>query len=103
MASKYIIFPKAQRDFENIFKYISIDLTNPEAAMLLIEKFENKFNELTLFPKAYPFIENEALIVKNLRKCIVDNFLVIYLYDEIKEVVEIVRVIYGRQDYIKNL
>ncbi|MBI9008465.1 MAG: type II toxin-antitoxin system RelE/ParE family toxin [Tenericutes bacterium] len=56
MANKYIIFPKAQQDLENIFKYISIDLTNPEAAMLLIEKFENIFNELTLFPKTYPFI-----------------------------------------------
>ena len=103
MASNYIVFPKAQQDLENIFRYISIDLSNPEAAKLLIEKFEDKFNELTLFPKAYPFIEKEGLIVKNLRKCIVDNFLVIYLYNEKKIVVEIVRVVYGRQDYIKNI
>ncbi|MCK5731512.1 MAG: type II toxin-antitoxin system RelE/ParE family toxin [Tenericutes bacterium] len=103
MASNYIVFPKAQQDLENIFRYISIDLSNPEAAKLLIEKFEDKFNGLTLFPKAYPFIEKEGLIVKNLRKCIVDNFLVIYLYNEKKIVVEIVRVVYGRQDYIKNI
>ena len=64
MANNYQIFPKAQLDLENIFKYISVDLTNPEAALLLIEKFEDKFKELTLFPNAYPFIENEALVVK---------------------------------------
>ena len=103
MANNYIVFPKAQQDLENIFRYISIDLSNLEAAMALIEKFEDKFNELTLFPKACSLIENETLILKNLRKCIVDNFLVIYLYNEMEAVVEIVRVIYGRQDYIKNL
>jgi len=103
MGNRYVIYPKAQNDLEHVFKYIAEDLSNPEAAMNLIEKFEDKFKELTLFPKAYPVMENKFLIIQNLRKCIVDNFLVIYLYNENNRMIEIVRVIYGRQDYLKSL
>lgn len=71
--------------------------------MSLIKKYEDKFKDLTLFPKVYPMINNKSLIMKNLRKYIVDNFLVIYLYNECKQVVEIVRVIYRRQEYLKSL
>jgi plasmid stabilization system protein ParE len=49
MENNYILFPKAKADLENIFKYISIDLGNPFAAMKLISKFEVEFNELTFF------------------------------------------------------
>jgi toxin ParE1/3/4 len=103
MENNYILFPKAKEDLENVFKYISIDLANPEAAMKLISKFEVKFKELTFFPNSHPIMENELLLNKRLRKCKVDNFLIVYLYDEINKVVEIVRVIYGRQDYSKEL
>jgi len=103
MANRYIVFPKAQSDLENIMKYISVDLANSEAAMILITKFEAKFEELILFPKAYPVMENKSLIIHNVRKCIVDNFLVFYLFNESNMMIEIVRVIYGRQDYFKSL
>jgi plasmid stabilization system protein ParE len=38
-----------------------------------------------------------------LRKSIVDNFIIVYLYDEDKELINIVRVIYARRDYIKEI
>ncbi|MBU1144550.1 MAG: type II toxin-antitoxin system RelE/ParE family toxin [Firmicutes bacterium] len=103
MVNNYILFPKANDDLENIIRYVSIELTNPEAAMNLILRFEKKFNELSQFPQAYPTMENEQLIIKNLRKCVVDNFLVIYLHNEVLNLIEIVRVIYARQDYIEEL
>jgi len=46
MVSKYLLFPRAQEDLENIFKYISVDLLNHEAALNLTNKFESKFDEL---------------------------------------------------------
>jgi plasmid stabilization system protein ParE len=88
MENRYVIYSKAQEDLEDLFKYISENLSNSEAAMKLIEKFEDKFKELALFPKAYPMIYNKSLIIQNLRKCIVDSFLVVYLYNESKQVVE---------------
>jgi plasmid stabilization system protein ParE len=36
MKNNYILFPKAKEDLENLFKYISIDLVNSEAAKKLI-------------------------------------------------------------------
>jgi toxin ParE1/3/4 len=80
MENNYILFPKAKEDLENIFKYISVDLVNPEAAMKLISKFEAKFNELTSFPNSNPVMKSELLLNKNSRKCIVENFLIEFIW-----------------------
>lgn len=42
MENKFIlkIFPSAQADMEQIFEYISIDLSNPSAALGQINDFE---------------------------------------------------------------
>lgn len=37
------IYPLARRDFEEIFLYISIELSNCKAAFNLIDEFEKKF------------------------------------------------------------
>lgn len=50
MGNRFLLLPKTQQDLENIFYYISVELVNPEAALNLINKFENKFNELSLYP-----------------------------------------------------
>lgn len=44
------IFPLAQNDMENIFKYIAVDLASPTAANNLIDDFENAFEDIRLFP-----------------------------------------------------
>ncbi len=103
MERSYKILPKAKIDLENIFQYIALKLVNPESASELIEKFEVKFNDICKFPKAYPLIINSNLDNHRLRKSIVDNFIVVYLYDEGKELINIVSVIYAKRDYIKDI
>ena len=41
----YIILRKASQDLEEIFKYISIDLSNPGAAKKLISEFLEAFEK----------------------------------------------------------
>jgi addiction module RelE/StbE family toxin len=103
MASKYQLFPKAKEDLEAIFSYISIEQREPEAALKLIYKFETKFEELCDFPKAYPLIFNLNIQHKNLRKCLIENYLIVYLYKEKKDVVEIVRVLHTKKDFYNAL
>ena len=103
MENKVVLFPKAKSDLENIFKYIASNLVNTEAALKLISEFEIKFDELVLFPKAYPLIDNPKLEDKNLRKCLVENFLIVYRYIERSTTIEIVRVIHIKEDVLKVL
>jgi plasmid stabilization system protein ParE len=98
MGNEFILLPKAASDLESIFQYISIERQNPESALSLIAKFKSKFNDLTLFPKAFPIIDNDALIHRHLRKCSVDQYLVVYFFDEPNHLIVIIRVIYVRQD-----
>lgn len=98
-----MLFPKAQEDLENIFSYIALVLVNPEAASNLIEKFESKFNELLLFPLSYPLIKNKLIFRIDLRKCIVDNYIIVYFYNTKDKLIEVVRVMSTRADYILDL
>ncbi len=99
MVSRFLLSNKAKEDLENLFQYISIELTNLESATSLIIKLEDKFQSLLEFPYAYPLIENDKLEMENLRKTRVDNFLVVYYVNEEKNHIEIIRVIYQRHDY----
>lgn len=103
MERSYKLLPKAKLDLESIFQYIALELVNPEAALELIEKFETKFKGICKFPKAYPLLINASLDNNRLRKSILDNFIIVYLYDEGKELINIVRVIYAKRDYIKDI
>jgi toxin ParE1/3/4 len=103
MERSYKILPKAKMDLENLFRYISEELYNTESALVMINKFEMKFNDICLFPKAYPIITLNRINHNGLRKVILDNFMVVYLYDEEKDIINIVRVIYAKRDYIKGI
>ena len=99
----YKLLPKARLDLENIFRYISIELVNPESAFQLIIRFQEKFYDICKFAKAYSLLETSGLNDNRLRKTIVDNFVIVYLFDEKKDIINIVRVIYAKKDYIKEL
>ena len=103
MENRFVLLPKAQEDLENIFSYIAIELVNPEAASNLIDKFETKFNELLLFPLSYPLIKSKLIFQIDLRKCIVQNYIIVYFCNEIEKLVEIIRVIYSKVDYLEDL
>lgn len=103
MERSYKILPKAKIDLENLFRYISEELCNTESALIVIDKFEMKFNDICLFPKAYPIITLKRLDYDNLRKAIVDNLIVVYFYDEEIGLINIIRIIYSKRDYLKEI
>ena len=97
--NKYLlkIFPLAQLDMEQIFNYISIELCNPEAAIWQINDFEKSFEILCIFPKSCPYINNEYVKDKSLRKLTVNNYIAFYRVQDNE--VQIVRVLYGMRNY----
>ena len=102
MARSYNLLPRARLDLENIFQYISVELVNPESAIRLIEKFETKFKDICLFPKAYPKMENPGLDHHHLRKTHVEHYLIVYVFDEEEDVIDIVRVVYVKKNFMQK-
>lgn len=103
MENKFIlkIFPSAQADMEQIFEFISIDLSNPSAALGQINDFEKAFDNICTFPHSCPLINNEYVKDKSLRKLIVNNYIAFYRIKEHE--IQVVRVIYGIRNYEKYL
>ncbi len=100
---KIIIEKHAQNDIESIYNYISNNLVNKEAAIKLLNKINDKFNSITLFPKSAPLINNNYVKNKNIRKLLIDNYIAFYEVDDINNEIRIIRVMYGMQNYIDIL
>jgi len=100
MVNKYIVYEDAVEDFNQIIQYITYSLINPEGAIKLIQLFESKLQTIMSFPNSYPIIYNSRLELSNLRKCRMDNYLIIYILNQELEQIEVVRILYQREDYL---
>ena len=105
MYKKYniIIEKYAQKDLESIYNYICNNLVNKEAAIKLLNKINEKFDSIALFPKSAPLIINNYVKNKNIRKLLIDNYIAFYEVDDIKNEIRIIRIMYGMQNYIDVL
>ena len=70
MQSEYAlnIYPRAAEDMEGIFEYIAVTLCNPTAAVKQIHDFEQALNLVRSQPESCPYIWNEYVKDKTLRK-----------------------------------
>lgn len=91
------IFPMARLDMEQIFDYIAVELCNPTAAIGQINDFEKAFENICTFPESCPYINNEYVKDKSLRKLIVNNYIAFYRVKDNE--IQVVRVLYGMRNY----
>lgn len=94
-----VLTDNAKTDLEEIYKYISENLIEPNSANRLMEKIEKEI--LLLERNPYSCVE---VIVKphkkKYRKLVIGKYIVLYrINEELKEVV-IDDIIYGKRDYL---
>lgn len=97
------ITPAAENDLDEIYNYISNSLLAPISAQNLMDKIEDNIKMLCDFPYKCELSRNELLRQKGYRKLIVDNYVALYLVDEQRKAVIIVRVFYGAMNYEKYI
>lgn len=100
---KLLISGDARRDLDEIFEYIAEELANPSAAVRLIDKIRSALDNVRAFPDSCPKINNELVRNQNLRKLIVDNYIVFYEIDNEQEQIVVIRVMYGMQNFFDVL
>lgn len=101
MSYRLLITNDANNDIDDIVSYIVNVLKNPIAAKNLLTKIESSFDIISTNPFAFPLCNDKRLHDDGYRKITVKNYIVFYKVDEADDTVYIMRVIYGRRDYIK--
>ena len=99
--AKLQISPEAKNDLKEIKEYITTELDSPNAAINTISKITKAIRTLKRFPDIGSMLSSVASIQSNYRFLVCGNYLVFYRHEH--GVVSVVRVIYGKRDYMKIL
>jgi addiction module RelE/StbE family toxin len=92
---------ESKQDLIGIKQYIKYNLQEPETAQKLISKIRNEINNLKNNPEMYAIIDDELIKKLEIRKMRVDNYIIFYRIKNNN--IEIVRVMYGRRNWINLL
>jgi addiction module RelE/StbE family toxin len=90
--------PHAVADLEEIKRYISCDLFNPQAATALLALIFEKIRTLVALPQTGARVRTDIPSLKNYRFIPCEDYLVFYRTEE--KFISIIRVLYARRDYL---
>ncbi len=94
---------QAREDLSAVYEYIAYNLLAPETAGRQIEKILNFIQALDEMPMRYALYEYEPWRSQGLRAFSVNNYIVFYLPKKETNVVNIVRIVYGKRDLKQQL
>ena len=95
---QYHFTKKAEADLDEILSYISIELSNPEAAASFLKDLLAVIASICSVPKIGRIVENEFLPNREIRKSLVGNYVLYYLPDAVEMTIYILRILYGRRN-----
>ena len=98
---KLWISTEAQNDLLEIKKYITGELGNPTAAANILTRITKKLRTLTEYPEIGSPLSSVVEMATDYRFLVCGNYMAFYRYDT--ETVHVIRVLYGRRDYMKIL
>ena len=91
----------AECDLDRITDYLCISLSNPQAALALLDEMDRLSDELESNPKAFPLCAADNLADLGYRKAILKSYIVVFEIDENK--VRVLRVFHSSENYSKKL
>lgn len=103
MSYKIRFSETAENDLNEKLQYILEDSQSKSIAGSYLEKVEKAINGLAEFPKMAPISGYRALREKIIRVLPIGKLLVFYKVDEKNELIYIIRLIDGRQEYLQIL
>ncbi len=92
---------EARQDLIDIKRYIKYNLQEPTISQRLISKIKTEIDKLKNDPEIFSIIDDDFIKKLEIRKLIVDNYIVFYRIKTNN--IQIVRVMYGRRNWINLL
>ncbi|WP_438496385.1 type II toxin-antitoxin system RelE/ParE family toxin [Paenibacillus sp. IHBB 3054] len=87
----------AYLDLQDIVDYVCNELSAPDAANDLVDKFDEAISRLEMFPFSGPICYNINGLKDEYRFLVVENYMVFYVVFD--DIVEIRRILYGKRKY----
>lgn len=92
---------ESKQDLINIKTYIKYNLQEPSIAQNLVYKIREEIDKLRINPEIYEIIDDDVIKKLEIRKIIVDNYIVFYRIRNSS--IQIVRIMYGKRNWINLL
>lgn len=104
MKSYHVLMTQsAADDLKKIADYIANELREPSNAKNLVGKIKQAVISLSEMPVRHSLVADEKLAIQGIRKMMVDNYVVFYVVSEKAATVTVVRILYGKRDWVKLL
>ena len=94
----YRLTEKAVADLDDVVQYIAVELANPKAASDFVDKLQSAIEEARSFPESGSLVINEYLPDTEVRKKLVENYILYYLPDSEQKTIFVLRIVYGRRN-----
>lgn len=100
MASEYgyRFTEQAETDLSGILQYISEDLSDPSAATALGRKVFEKIDAIRHFLQPGMVVDNPFLTDHDVRRVLIDNYILYYKAVDAEKVVCIIRIVYAKRN-----
>ena len=96
---KLHISPEASSDLAEIKEYVATELENPTAALNVVSKITKAIRGIERFPDIGAPLSSIIDMPTDYRVLVTGNYLTFYRHDG--DAVYVVRVLYGKRDYLK--
>lgn len=100
---KVLMTQPAADDLKGIATYIANELREPSIAKKLVGKIKEAVMSLSEMPTRHSLVADEKLAIQEIRKMLVGNYTIFYAVSEKDATVTVVRILYGRRDWINLL
>jgi plasmid stabilization system protein ParE len=95
---QYRLTQRAADDLNEIVSYLAVELDNPPAADRFLDRLHSAMENICTFPESGSRVLNEFLPDENIRKVLVDHYVLYYLPDAEAETICVLRITYGRRN-----
>lgn len=102
-SNSYRFTPQAKFDIEQAITYIIKEFDDKNAAKKLYDNLFNAIERIRLFPESCEAVDNTLIKNKNVRRALVGNYLLFYLYNQAKSEIVVLRFIYGKRSLLELL
>ena len=93
----------AERDLRDIVRYISAQFSAPMTAAKMMDAIEDALAGVADMPQKFPAVTDERLASMGYSKLVVKNYMVFFTTNEPSKVVDIVRILYAKRDWMRIL
>lgn len=97
--AEIILTEPAEYDLLDIEYYIHVHLNNPQASIRVTNGIIDVMRELEDYPTRFQFVNDDLLKKIGLRMTWFDNYNIFYYYDELTDIVHIIRILYSKADW----